>query len=199
MATGAVQRLAARWPHAPVPPTDSHDGTETAILRFLAHKNRAICAFEGWAEYNTYSNDFEAKSASDSDEILKTLAARTKSVLSFQAFQLCIENAFSSVFGCLDCENLWRLLTTCIDVRCFQNRVTVISIDLRRKGPSRSYASIHRWNRFLSLQELHILLPSFGILPLIKKLHAPCSDWTESCRSYGRLVHECNSSFLLSK
>ena len=77
MATGAVQRLAARWPHAPVPPTDSHDGTETAILRFLAHKKRAICATEGWAEYNTYSNDFEAKSDSDSDEILKTLAART--------------------------------------------------------------------------------------------------------------------------
>ena len=108
MATGAVQRLAARWPHAPVPPTDSHDGTETAILRLLAHKNRAICAFEGWAEYNTYSNDFEAKSASDSDEILRTLAG----MLSFQAFQLCIDNAFTSVFEFLDCENLWRLLTT---------------------------------------------------------------------------------------
>ena len=174
MATGAVQRLAARWPHAPVPPTDSQDGTETAILRFLAHKNRAICAFEGWAEYNTYSNDFEAASASDSDEILRTLAARTKSMLSFQAFQLCIENAFSSVFGCLDCENLWRLLTTCVDVRCFQTRVTVISIDIRRKGSFRSYARSHHWNRFLALQELHILLPSFSRLPLIKKLHAPC-------------------------
>ena len=65
LVAGAVARLEARWPNTPNDETHSIDGTETEDIRRNAHAKRVLAAFNNWAGYDTYRDDFEAASTSD--------------------------------------------------------------------------------------------------------------------------------------